>query len=147
MTTAWSTWSAVGSRGCAFIGEERYCEDTHICPHRDSVTAGGNSPELVSGVAGTPFLYSFSEAAGLAAGGATDEAEEEEGLGREVLSADSSGSPSDLGDVHVHVTAGGNSLELVLGVAGTPFFHSQDEVAGGAAVGTPAGRRRSSGRA
>ena len=57
---------------------------------------------------------------------------------------DSSGSPSDLGDVHVHVTAGGNSLKLVLGVAGTPFFHSQvsaiqDQVAGGAAVRTPAG--------
>ena len=69
--------------------------------------------------------------------------EEEEALGREVLSADSSGSPSDLGDVHVHVTAGGNSLKLVLGVAGTPFFYSQvsaiqDQVAGGAAVRTPA---------
>ena len=67
----------------------------------------------------------------------------EEGLGRTVLSAGSSGPPSGLGDVHVHATVGGKSPELVSGVAGTPFFYSQvsaiqDQVAGGAAVRTPA---------
>ena len=62
----------------------------------------------------------------------------EEGLGRTVLSAGSSGPPSGLGDVHVHATVGGKSPELVSGVTGTPFFSSQvstiqDQVAGGAA--------------
>ena len=136
--------AAGGAAAVGTLGGEGGCPRSLPDPGRAHVyvTVGGNSLELVSGVAGTPSL-SFSGATGSAAGGAAVEVEEEEGLGREVLSADSSGSPSDLGDVHVHVTAGGNSLKLVLGVAGTPFFYSQvsaiqDQVAGGAAVRTPA---------
>ena len=96
------------------VGGEGGCPRSLPDPGRAHVyvTVGGNSPELVSGVAGTPSS-SFGEATGSAAGGAAAVGT----LGGE------GGCPRSLPDpgrAHVYVTVGGNSLELVSGVAGTP---------------------------